>query len=288
MLAEFPDSTWAGEALNNLGTHYIVTNQDDLAAQTFKELFETFPERPARRALRVEVRLVGLHHRQLRRDRARVREGRGELPALRLPPAVPYWAARAREKMGERDTAQARMRLVYTDYMNSYYGRLANRRLPAARAETADGAGAAGRRAARLAARGASRAGPRSAAHRRAHPPAPRRGPLRRRAERAAVRAEGVGHHAGDRGDDGVGVSPAGGSAPRHHRDAPRLSAVPRGRRRRAAAADPAGHLSADLLGVDQAERRAPRSRSLHRRRADRAGVDVRRRPPARAPTRGG
>jgi soluble lytic murein transglycosylase len=52
------------------------------------------------------------------------------------PPYL-YWAARAREKMGDRETSHARMRLVYTDYMNSYYGRLANRRLPVARAEPA-------------------------------------------------------------------------------------------------------------------------------------------------------
>ena len=43
LVAEFPDSSWAEEALNNLGTHYIVTNDDELAAQTFKELYEKFP-----------------------------------------------------------------------------------------------------------------------------------------------------------------------------------------------------------------------------------------------------
>ena len=31
------------------------------------------------------------------------------------PPFL-YWAARAHEKLGEREAAQARMRLVYTDY----------------------------------------------------------------------------------------------------------------------------------------------------------------------------
>jgi hypothetical protein len=43
--------------------------------------------------------------------------------------------------MGERETAQARMRLVYTDYLNSYYGRLARRRLPETKAETAAASG---------------------------------------------------------------------------------------------------------------------------------------------------
>ena len=46
LVAEFPDSSWSAEALNNLGTHYIVTNQDDLAAQTFRDLFAKFPAGP--------------------------------------------------------------------------------------------------------------------------------------------------------------------------------------------------------------------------------------------------
>src|SRR4051812_27674960 len=43
LVDEFPESTWSGDALNDLGTSYIVTNQDELAAQTFRELFERFP-----------------------------------------------------------------------------------------------------------------------------------------------------------------------------------------------------------------------------------------------------
>ena len=36
LVDDFPDSSWSEEALNNLGTHYIVTNEDELAAKTFK------------------------------------------------------------------------------------------------------------------------------------------------------------------------------------------------------------------------------------------------------------
>ena len=32
LVDEFPDSSWSEEALNNLGTHYILTNEDELAA----------------------------------------------------------------------------------------------------------------------------------------------------------------------------------------------------------------------------------------------------------------
>ena len=43
LVDEFPDSSWAEEALNNLGTYYILTNEDELAATAFRELYEKFP-----------------------------------------------------------------------------------------------------------------------------------------------------------------------------------------------------------------------------------------------------
>ena len=43
LVTEFPDSSWSEEALNNLGTFYILENEDELAAQTFAELFKKFP-----------------------------------------------------------------------------------------------------------------------------------------------------------------------------------------------------------------------------------------------------
>ena len=141
LLADFPDSSWAADALNNLGTQYIVTNQDDLAALAFKELFEKFPEGPhaERSAWKYGwwAYTTGNYA-----ETARVFEqAAATFPRSDYRPPYLYWAARAREKMGDRETSYARMRLVYTDYMNSYYGRLANRRLPAARAEAAPAAG---------------------------------------------------------------------------------------------------------------------------------------------------
>jgi soluble lytic murein transglycosylase len=137
LVADFPDSTWAGEALNNLGTHYIVTNQDDLAAQTFKQLYEEFPDGPhaERSAWKYGwwAYTTGKYA-----ETARVFEkAAAAFPHSDYRPPDLYWAARARETMGEREAAQARMRLVYGDYLNSYYGRLARRRLPETRTETA-------------------------------------------------------------------------------------------------------------------------------------------------------
>lgn len=57
-----------------------------------------------------------------------------ESAALAFPrsdyrPPFLYWAARAHAKLDAAALADARLRLVYTDYANSYYGRLAERQL---------------------------------------------------------------------------------------------------------------------------------------------------------------
>ena len=85
------------------------------------------PDRPARRARRVEVRLVELPERRLRRDACGSFESAAaRVSALGLPAVVSLLGgARARQARARRRRPSARLRLVYTDYGNSYYGRLA-------------------------------------------------------------------------------------------------------------------------------------------------------------------
>ena len=133
----FPDSSWSSEALNNLGTSYIVADEDDLAAQTFKELYEKFPSGPyaERSAWKYGWRSYTAGNYA---ETVRVFEGAAAtFPRSDYRPAFLYWSARAREKLGQREAAQARLRLVQTDYLNSYYGRLASRLLPRVNAQAA-------------------------------------------------------------------------------------------------------------------------------------------------------
>jgi len=135
LVDDFPDSSWASEALNNLGTQYILTNDDDLAADTFKELYEKFPTGPyaQRSAWKYGWHAYTTGHYA---ETIRVFESAAAaFPRSDYRPPFLYWAGRAREKLGQTEPAQARLRLVYTDYMNSYYGRLASRRLPAVKAD---------------------------------------------------------------------------------------------------------------------------------------------------------
>lgn len=143
LVNEFPDSSWSDEALNNLGTSYILANQDDLAAATFKEEYEKFAAGPhAERAAWKYgwwAYTTGKYAETVRVFEAAA----ASFPHSDYRPPWLYWSGRAREKLGQKDTSEARMRLVYADYMNSYYGRLAHRRLPAvsdAAADDGDGA----------------------------------------------------------------------------------------------------------------------------------------------------
>ncbi len=131
LVAEFPDSSWAEEALNNLGTHYIVTNEDALATKAFRDLYERFPTGP--RAERAAWKYGWASYRSGDYAEAvRVFERAAlAFPRSDYRPPFLYWAARAHVKLDAAAQADARLRLVYTDYANSYYGRLAQRQIGA-------------------------------------------------------------------------------------------------------------------------------------------------------------
>jgi soluble lytic murein transglycosylase len=129
LVAEFPESSWAEEALNNLGTHYLVTNEDALAARTFKTLYEKFPtgSRSERAAWKYGWWCYRNGHYA---ETVRVFESASlAFPRSDYRPSFLYWAGRAHAKNGAAEQADARLRLVYSDYANSYYGRLAHRQL---------------------------------------------------------------------------------------------------------------------------------------------------------------
>jgi soluble lytic murein transglycosylase len=117
----------AEEALNNLGTHYVLIDDDAKAAEVLGELFRRFPN--------------GAHA-----DRAAWRSGwwayktgdyataartfesaAASIKRADYRPSWLYWAARAHARLGERDLAVAGYGQVIADYRNSYYGRMAMR-----------------------------------------------------------------------------------------------------------------------------------------------------------------
>jgi len=129
LVDEFPDSSWSEEALNNLGTYHILNNDDAKAAETFRELYERFPNGP--RAERAAWKYGWWRYKMSEyADAIRVFETAAVTFARSdYRPSYLYWAARAHGKLGEGEQANDRMRLVRTDYGNSYYGRLAQLQL---------------------------------------------------------------------------------------------------------------------------------------------------------------
>ena len=129
LVSEFPDSSWSEEALNNLGTYYIVQSDDEAARKAFKELYDRFPTGP--RGERAAWKYGWSAYKTGEyAETIRVFESASVgYPRSDYRPSFLYWAGRAHARLGHGTQSESRLRLVYTDYANSYYGRLAERQL---------------------------------------------------------------------------------------------------------------------------------------------------------------
>src|SRR5947207_1894815 len=126
---EFTDQSWAEEALNNLATHYLVQNEDDQADRVFRELLGKFPL--GHYAERASWKVGWWAYKNGNyADTARVFEtAASRFARSDYRPSWLYWSARAHEMLKEQSLAEARYTLTATDYLNTYYGRLAVQRL---------------------------------------------------------------------------------------------------------------------------------------------------------------
>src|SRR6516164_5330323 len=133
VVQEFPEQSWAEEALNNLATYYLVQDEDEQAEQTFREMYEKFPT--GHYAERAAWKIGWWAYRSANyAETVRVFESAAAaFPRSDYRPPWLYWSGRAHEALREPALAEARYSLVTTDYLNSYYGRLASKRLDTAR-----------------------------------------------------------------------------------------------------------------------------------------------------------
>ena len=130
LVRDFPDSSWSEEALNNLGTYYILKNEDGKAAEAFDELYRKFPAGP--RAERAAWKAGWWRYKNGDyADTIRIFElAAAAFPRSDYRPSFLYWSARSHGRLNAGPSAESRMRLILADYANSYYGRLAVRTLP--------------------------------------------------------------------------------------------------------------------------------------------------------------
>ena len=129
LVRDFPESSWSEEALNNLGTYYILKNDDAMAAKAFDQLFEKFPN--GQRAERAAWKSGWWAYKNAEyAATVRIFEAAAaSFPRSDYRPLFLYWSARSHAKLGTGADAESRLRLVVTDYGNRYYGRLAGRLL---------------------------------------------------------------------------------------------------------------------------------------------------------------
>lgn len=128
---DYPESPFAEEALNNLATAKIIADEDDEAEAIFLEMLRRFPS--GRYSERAAWRAGWWAYRadRYRQAIALFEQGAASSPRSDYRPAWLYWSGRAYEALGDIPPAVARYRLTATDYLNSYYGRLAIARLEA-------------------------------------------------------------------------------------------------------------------------------------------------------------
>lgn len=127
----YPTSPWAEDVLNGLASAYIIDDRDEQADLVFREMLERFPS--GRHAERAAWKAGWFAYRRGHFDEAvRVFDrAAAAFPRSDYRPSWLYWSGRAAEQIGDRAAALARWKLAATDYHNSYYGRLAVRRLAA-------------------------------------------------------------------------------------------------------------------------------------------------------------
>jgi soluble lytic murein transglycosylase len=132
-VSAYPRSPFAEEALNNLATHYILNDEDPAAEQVFLEMLDRYPT--GRYAERASWRAGWWAYRatDYRRAIDIFERASANFPRSDYRPPWLYWSARAYDALEDVSAAVARYRLVVTDYQNTYYGRLARRRLEARR-----------------------------------------------------------------------------------------------------------------------------------------------------------
>jgi soluble lytic murein transglycosylase len=131
VVEEFGAEPWAQDALNDLAAHYIRTDEDEQADAVFRELYDRNPV--GRYAARAAWEIGWRAYRSGRyADAVRHFErAAADFPRSDYRPAWVYWSGRARQQLDQGALALERFALVTTDYHNSYYGRLAIRRLGA-------------------------------------------------------------------------------------------------------------------------------------------------------------
>lgn len=128
-VARYPTSPLAESALNDLARHYVLADEDGKAAEVYARLVARFPSGAFAERATWKAGWWAYREKNFRETVRSFEQGAATFPRSDYRPSWLYWSARAYDQLGDRAAATDRYRLAATDYLNSYYGRLAWQRL---------------------------------------------------------------------------------------------------------------------------------------------------------------
>jgi soluble lytic murein transglycosylase len=128
-VARHPTHTLAEEALNELARHYILEDEDGKAAAVYAQMVERFPSGAFAERATWKAGWWAYREKNFRETVRLYEHGAATFPRSDYRPSWLYWSARAYDHLGDDAAATGRYRLAATDYLNTYYGRLAWRQL---------------------------------------------------------------------------------------------------------------------------------------------------------------
>ena len=128
-IARYPNDPLAEEALNDLAREYILDDEDEKAAEAYAQMVERFPAGAFAERATWKAGWWAFRAKNFAETVRLYEQGAATFPRSDYRPSWLYWTARAYDQLGHRAAATDRYRLTATDYLNSYYGRLAWRQL---------------------------------------------------------------------------------------------------------------------------------------------------------------
>ena len=128
-VTRYPGNPLVERALDELGTHYILTDDDEAAAGVFTRLYALAPGGTYGDRAAWKAGWWAYRQRDLAEAVQLFTSAAKEHPRADYRPSWLYWAGRAQERLGQAESAAELYGQAVLDYRNSYYGREATRRL---------------------------------------------------------------------------------------------------------------------------------------------------------------
>jgi soluble lytic murein transglycosylase len=128
-VARHPNHPLAEEALHEMARRYVLDDDDETAAKVYTRMIDRFPAGPFAERGAWKAGWWAYREKNFAETIRVFERGAATFPRSDYRPSWLYWTARAYDQMGERLKAVERYRLTATDYLNTYYGRLAWKRL---------------------------------------------------------------------------------------------------------------------------------------------------------------